>query len=207
MPINAPIARVKRPMKAQSIAVLASLVFAVLTVGTARAQAVEPGVDDDSLSHAVQVLERQTGGKVLQVRLSDVPGPPSFDALIAKGAELVCMHISSNDTVTSIKMKKLPQWMLSKTLKAYMKGIDEAKVPLSEAIKIAEHKANKPAIGAGLAAPLSDSNAVLAYYAEVMKGRKRERLAIDAITGASIANPEAIYEPWTPVDLVKRIGI
>jgi uncharacterized membrane protein YkoI len=196
-----------RPNQARSIAILASLVFAVLMLGTVKAQVLEPGVDDDSLSHAVQVLERNTGGKVLEVRVSDQPGELSLDAAIVKGGELIYMHTTANDKVTQIEMKKLPHWMVGKTLTAYMKSIDQAKLPLSEAIKIAEHNAKKPAIGAGLAAPLSGSNAVLAYNVEVLKGHKRERIAIDAVTGAPIANPDAIYEPWTPVDLARRIGI
>ena len=180
----------------------------VLTVGVAFAQQREPGVSDDSLSHAAQVLERKTGGKVLQVRLSDEPGDPSFDAVIVHGDDLLYLHVAAvGDAVTSIEIKQLPKWMLDRNLTAYMKSIRQAQVPLARAIAIAERMANKPAIGAGLAAPLSGSNAVLAYNVEVMKAGERERIAIDAITGAPIANPDELYVEWTPVNLVRRMGV
>ena len=187
---------------------LAALALVVLAVGTAISQQREPGVGDDSLSHAVQVLERKTGGKVLEVRLSDEPGDTSFDAVIDQGDNLLYMHVAAvSDAVTSIEIKQLPEWMVNRKLTAYMKSIRQAQVPLARAITIGERMANKPAIGAGLAAPLSGSNAVLAYNVEVMKAGKRERIAIDAITGAPIANPDEIYVEWTPVNLVRRMGV
>jgi uncharacterized membrane protein YkoI len=187
---------------------LATLALVVLTFGAAMSQEREPGVSDDSLSHAVQVLEGKTGGKVLEVRLSDEPGDPSFDAVIAKGDDVLYMHIAAiSDAVTSIEIKQLPEWMLGREMKAYVKGIRQARLPLAQAIALAERTANKPAIGAGLAAPLSGTNAVLAYNVEVMKAGKRDRIAIDAISGAQIANPDEIYVAWTPVKLVRRIGV
>jgi uncharacterized membrane protein YkoI len=97
--------------------------------------------------------------------------------------------------------------MLGRELKAYVKSIRHAHLPLAQGIALAERTANKPAIGAGLAAPLSGTNAVLAYNVEVMKAGKRDRIAIDANTGAPIANPDEIYGAWTPVKLVRRIGV
>jgi hypothetical protein len=67
----------------------------------------------------------------------------------------------------------------------------------------AEERASAPAIGAGLAKPLSGTNAVLAYWVETIKDRDRERLAVDARSGAFIANPEALYVPYTPVKLAR----
>jgi uncharacterized membrane protein YkoI len=195
-------------MRAKSFRSLATLAVLVLTVGAAVSQQREPGVSDDSLSHAVQVLERKTGGKVLEVRLSDERGDPSFDAVIVKGDDLLHMHITAlGDDVTSIEVKQLPEWMVGRELTAYAKSIARAQVPLARAITIVERSANKPAIGAGLAAPLSGTNAVLAYNVEVMKAGKRERIAIDAITGAPIANPDTLYAAWTPVKLVRRMGV
>jgi uncharacterized membrane protein YkoI len=187
---------------------LAALALVVLAVGAAISQQREPGVSDDSLSHAVQVLERKTGGKVLEVRLSDEPGDPSFAAVIVQGDDLLYMHVAAvSDAVTSIEIKQLPEWMVDRKLTAYMKSIRQAQVPLARAITIGERMANKPAIGAGLAAPLSGSNAVLAYNVEVMKAGERKRIAINAITGAPIANPDELYVEWTPVKLVRRMGV
>jgi hypothetical protein len=144
----------------------------------------------------------------LEIRLSDEPGEISFDAVIAKGEDLLDMHIASvNDTVTSIDIAQLPEWMVGRKLTEYMRSIYKAKLPLADAIGMAERKAKEPAVGAGLAKPLSGSNAVLAYNVEVMKGQKRERIALDAITGAPIANPDQLYEEWSPVKLARRLGI
>jgi uncharacterized membrane protein YkoI len=187
---------------------LSTLALLLLTAAAATSQQHEPGVRDDSLSHAVQALESKTGGKVLEVRLSDEPGDPAFDAVIVKGDDLLYMHIAApSDAVTSIEIKQLPEWMVGRELTAYMKSIQQARVPLARAISIAERSANSPAIGAGLAAPLSGTNAVLAYNVEMMKAGKRERIAIDAISGAPIANPDGLYASWTPVKLVRRLGV
>jgi uncharacterized membrane protein YkoI len=195
-------------MRTKLFSNLATLALLLFTAGAAISQQHEPGVSNDSLSHAVQVLEKNTGGKVLEIRLSDEPGDPSFDAVIVKGDDLLYMHIAApSDTVTSIEIKQLPEWMVGRELTAYMKSIRQARVPLAQAITVAERMANSPAIGAGLAAPLSGTNAVLAYNIEVMKAGKRERIAIDAINGARIANPDELYAAWTPVKLVRRIGV
>jgi hypothetical protein len=94
--------------------------------------------------------------------------------------------------------------MLNWKLTAYVKSIEKATVPLAKAISKAETLAGAPGIGAGLAKPLSGMNQVLAYDVELLKGEKREMIAIDATNGAKIANPEEIYEPWTPVRLVRN---
>lgn len=195
-------------MRTKLTPMLSTLALVIFAAGAAFSQQREPGVSDDSLRHAVQVLERKTGGKVLEVRLSDETGDPSFDAVIAKGDDLLYMHIAAHsDNVTSMEMAQLPEWMVGRQLTAYMKSVRQAKVPLAEAITLAERMANKPAIGAGLAAPLSGTNAVLAYNVEVMKGGKRDRIAIDAVTGARIADPDELYTSWTPVKLVRRMGV
>ncbi len=121
----------------------------------------------------MQALEHGTGGKVLEIRLSDEPGEISFDAVIAKGEDLFDMHIArANDTVTSIDIAQLPEWMVGRKLTEYMSSIYRAKLPLADAIEMAERKAKEPAVGAGLAKPLSGSNAVLAYSVELMKAQE-----------------------------------
>jgi uncharacterized membrane protein YkoI len=180
---------------------------ALLLGGLARAADTEPGIHYNSLSHAVQALEQQTGGKVMEVRLADEKGEPSFEAAIAKEDGVIYMRISTVAAAgTVIEVKDLPEWLLNWTMTAFMKSIYEANIPLAQAIAKAEQIAKAPAIGAGLAAPLSGTNAVLAYNIEVMKGGTRMRMAIDAKTGQQIANPDALYEPWTPVKLARRLA-
>jgi uncharacterized membrane protein YkoI len=195
-------------MKALTLANLVSVALILSVLQPAMSQGTGPGLHEGSLRQAVQALEQGTGGKVLEIRLSDEPGEVSFDAVIAKGEHLLDMHVASvNDTVTSIDVAQLPEWMVGRKLTEYMRSIYQAKLPLANAIGIAEFKAKEPAVGAGLAKPLSGSNAVLAYNVEVMKGQKRERIALDAITGAPIANPDQLYEEWSPVKLARRPGI
>jgi uncharacterized membrane protein YkoI len=152
----------------------------------------------------VEALERATGGKVLEIRLVDEKGEERFESVVAKDDQLIYMGVNLvTDNVTEISVKQLPEWMLNWRLTAYMKSIEKAKVPLAEAVARAEEATGAPAIGAGLAKPLSGTNSVLAYNVEVLKNGKRGRVAIDASNGARIANPEALYEPWTPVRLLR----
>ena len=88
--------------------------------------------------------------------------------------------------------------------RAYMKSIAKAEVPLTAAILQAEEAEDAPAIAAGLASPLSPTTAVLAYNIELIRGDRPVRVAIDAQTGRRIANPEALYESWTPTELARR---
>lgn len=183
--------------------VIASL--ALLFSASAGADTEEPGVSDTLLSHAVEALEKATGGKVLEVRLIDEQGEPSFEAVVAKDDDVLHLRISSvNDAISVIEVKDLPQWAVNWELTAYARSIKEAKVPLAQAILMAEGIAGAPAIGAGLAKPLDGTNAVLAYTIEHLKGGKHTRVVIDAQTGLKIADPEELYEPWTPIRLVHR---
>jgi hypothetical protein len=162
-------------MKALTLASLVSAALILSVSQSAMSRGTDPGLHEGSLRHAVQALEHGTGGKVLEIRLSDEPGEISFDAVIAKGEDLLDMHIAGvNATVTSIDIAQLPEWMVGRKLTEYMRSIYKAKLPLADAIGMAERKAKEPAVGAGLAKPLSGSNAVLAYNVELMRGQKRE---------------------------------
>jgi hypothetical protein len=113
---------------------------------------------------------------------------------------------SPSDNVTEIKVRDLPPWLLNYHLEAYMRSIAKAEVPLDAAIVKAEARDHAPAIDAGIAKPLGGSNAVLAYFVETLKGTRRKELAVDATSGAFIANPESLYEPHTPVELARRLA-
>jgi hypothetical protein len=162
-----------KPMKALTLANLVSAALILSVSQPAMSRGTDPGLHEGSLRQAVQALEHATGGKVLEIRLSDEPGEISFDAVIAKGKDLLDMHIAGfNDTVTSIDIAQLPAWMVGRKLTEYMSSIHKAKLPLADAIGMAERKAKEPAVGAALAKPLSGSNAVLAYNVEVMRATK-----------------------------------
>jgi len=188
---------------------LSLLVAMLLAMIVLRADAKEAAlvVQMGALAHATEMVEQETGGKVLEIRLADEKGDAVFEAAVAHEDAVLYMRITSlSDTVTQIAIKELPLWLTNYKMEAYMNSISRAKVSLGQAIQTAEMEARAPAIGAGLARPLSGSNAVLAYYIETLKGGKRERQAVDAKTGAWIVNPEAAYESWTPVKLLRRLA-
>jgi hypothetical protein len=186
----------------------ASRVF-LMVVAIALAAGIGPALTDAadmtaaSLSKAVDALEAATGGKVLEIRFVDEKGHERFESVVAKPDQVIYMGVDPvTENVTKIAIKELPAWMLNWKLTEYVSSIEKATVPLAKAITKAEAMAGAPAIGAGLAKPLSGANQVLAYNIELLKGGKRRLIAIDATTGAKIANPEALYESWTPVRLV-----
>jgi len=183
------------------------LTCALVPSPLARAADTEPIVPMGALAHAARGLEQDTNGKILEIRLTDEAGAPAFEAAIAKDDALVYMRIESvSDNVTEIKVRDLPPWLLNYHLEAYMRSIVKAAVPLEQAIVKAEARAHAPAIDAGVAKPLSGTNAVLAYFVETAKGKSRGQFAVDAMTGAFIANPDELYEPHTPVDLARRLA-
>lgn len=162
-------------------------------------------VTRSALAEAVQALEDETGGKVLEIRFArDADEEASFEAVLAADDELVYTRASATGLVEVLEIAELPPWMAGKTLTAYMKSIAKAEVPLTAAIVQAEKAEDASAIAAGLANPLSATTAVLAYNVELIRGDRPVRVAIDAQTGRRIANPEALYETWTPTELVRR---
>jgi hypothetical protein len=181
------------------------VVAIALTAGIGPALTDAADMTAASLSKAVDALEAATGGKVLEIRSMDEEGHERFESVVAKPDQVIYMAVDPvTENVTKIAIKELPAWMLNWKLTEYVSSIEKATVPLAKAITNAEAMAGAPAIGAGLAKPLSGTNQVLAYYIELLKGGKPRLIAIDATSAAKIANPEVLYESWTPVRLVRN---
>ena len=163
-------------------------------------------VTRSALAEAVEALEDETRGKVLEIRFArDADDEASFEVVLVADDELVYMRAYPvTDILEVLEIAELPPWMAGWTLTAYMRSIAKAEVPLTAAILQAEEAEDAPAIAAGLANPLSATTAVLAYNIELIRGDRPVRVAIDARTGRRIANPEALYERWTPTELVRR---
>ena len=164
-------------------------------------------VTRSALAEAVQALEDETGGNVLEIRFArDADEDASFEVVLAAADdELVYMRAYSvTGLLEVLEIAELPSWMAGWTLTAYMRSIAKAEVPPTAAILEAEEAEDAPAIAAGLANPLSATTAVLAYNIELIRGDRPVRVAIDARTGRRIANPEALYESWTPTELARR---
>ena len=163
-------------------------------------------VTRSALAEAVEALEDETRGKVLEIRFArDADDEASFEVVLVADDELVYMRAYPvTDILEVLEIAELPPWMAGWTLTAYMRSIAKAEVPLTAAILQAEEAEDAPAIAAGLANPLRPTTAVLAYNIELIRGDRPVRVAIDARTGRRIANPEALYESWTPTELVRR---
>ena len=168
---------------------------------------VEPIVPMGALALAAAAVEKDTGGRILEIRLADDTGAPAFEAALTKDGTIVYMRIASpSDDVSEIEVSQLPHWLQNYQLDAYRRSVSKARVAIDQAITKAEQNDQSPAIDAGIAKPLGGTNAVLAYFVETIKGGKRNQLAVDATTGAMIANPESLYEPHTPVQLARRLA-
>jgi hypothetical protein len=188
-------------LKAAVITLAAGLVS--LQTGAAE-QTGAANISGTALPKAVSALEDSTGGKVLEIRFVDEKGHERFESVVAQPNQVIYLAVNpETEDVTKIAVKELPTWMLNWKLTAYVRSIEKATVPLTKAVTDAEAQARAPAIGAGLAKPLTGANQVLAYNVELLTGGKRSRIAIDATNGARIANPDELYESWTPVKLLR----
>lgn len=189
-------------------AIVSLVILSVLTLSPqqlhADAQSVVPM---GALAGAADTFEKSTGGRVLEVRLADTTGVPVFEAALADGNAVRYLRIESpSQDVTEIAATSLPQWLLNYRMEAYMRSAAKAKVALGAAIRKAENRDHAPAVDAGIAKPLSGTNAVLAYFVETLKGSKRQALAVDATSGNLIENPDSLFEPHTPVELARRLA-
>lgn len=156
-------------------------------------------VNDRSLVTAIEAFEKFSGGKLLEIRFRNKNGVVGYDAVVTKGDVISNLSLSVPDeNVVAIAEVDVPQWMADWKLRRYKESVEKAKIPLSEAVLKAEQIGGGPAVDAGLAKPLSGDNAVLAYNVELIKDGKPKRVAIDAVTGLPIANPESLLDPWTP---------
>jgi len=161
-------------------------------------------VREHSLEHALHVIERSTGGRVLEIRLLHRHGP-GFEAVVAKNHELINVRVHDvSDEVTRIAVTETPRWMLDWRLKADMASVREEKLSPAQAISRAEKDTGAPAVDVSIAKPLSGHDGVLAYDVEVVKDGMPERVAIDARTGQLIADPQAVLGPWTPERLAQQ---
>jgi hypothetical protein len=152
-----------------------------------------------TLPHAIAAFEAYSGGRVLEVRFGAHGDVPGFDAVIAKAGAFSHLRVDiPANVVAVIAEADVPAWMASWILKADAKSLEKAKLHLVEAVVKAETMKDTPAVDAGIAAPLSGENDVLAYNIELIKNNQPERVVIDAVTGLKIANPDSLLEDWAP---------
>jgi len=154
-------------------------------------------VTNNTLTQAIAAAEQASGGKVVEIRYRLADGAPGFDAIAAKGDAFSHLRIAvPSNKVTPVQQSDIP-WRGNWTLRSEAKDLAGAKLSLSDAVTKAEQITGGPASAAGVAAPLTGDNAVLAYNVKLYKGNDPRRVVIDAVTGAPIENPN-VFEDWAP---------
>ncbi len=157
-------------------------------------------VNGDSLSAAIHNIEAQ-GGRVLEIRFhQSADGGPHYDAVVAHGDQIsrVTAGLRPEDQVVTFSEQVMPTWMSGFALKADQRSLRQAKIPLASAVAMADQMLGGSAVDAGIAKPLGGDNSVLAYNIEVIKNGVPIRVAIDAVTGQQIADPDTVLGAWTP---------
>jgi uncharacterized membrane protein YkoI len=154
--------------------------------------------DSMSLSNAINAIQQQTGGKVLEIRFEDWGGRGIYSAVVETNGGLTRARVDAQTDKAVTSDRPMPQWMNSWEARADVRSLNKATVPLAQAIKTAEQAANGgAAIDAGLAKPLTAANDVLAYNIEVVRAGHPMRVAVDAKTDQVIADPNML-DTWTP---------
>ncbi|MDB5466552.1 MAG: hypothetical protein JWQ46_1314 [Phenylobacterium sp.] len=161
-------------------------------------------VTKETLPLAIAAAEKLGGGRVLEIRFRVRNGVPGFDAVVAQNGAFSHLRFDIPSNVTAVIAEaEVPAWMAGWVLKADAKSLQKAKLRLVDAVLKAEEMTDAPAVDAGIAAPLSGGNSVLAYNIEVIRGNRPERVVIDAVTGLRIADPQPLLEGWTPEQAIE----
>ena len=158
------------------------------------------------LPDAIRATETASGGRVLEIRFRTWEGAVGFTAVVANRDDTVS-HVSvaiPELKVVVIAAADIPDWMAPWQVRADKRSIWKAKIPLADAVVMAQQMTGGVPVDAGLAKPLTADNAVLAYNIEIVKDGRPQRVVIDAETGRKIANPDAILEAWKPEDALMR---
>jgi hypothetical protein len=179
-----------------------------LSAGAAGAQSVaqppRPAADmkgvtgaPGSLADTIAAIERTTGGRVIEIRLTKADGVSGFHAVVARGGRVIFVHAAANQTdAVELDRASVPDWMLHWRDRADVQQAAQAKVSLADAIRTAEQARGAPAVAAGIAPTASNpTSAVRAYNVLVDNHGAVQRVAVDDDTGDVIANPRALAWP------------
>jgi len=146
-----------------------------------------------SLPTAIATIEAKTGGKVMDIRFVDAGGAPVYEAVVVTPGNVSLARLDVGTGVVSgfdhgQVSDQSYDWEHQRDLRSFAK----ATTPLSTAVATVEQIAGAPAVNAGLAAPLTPDNDVLAYNIEIVKYGRVHRVAVDATTDQVIADPSAL---------------
>jgi hypothetical protein len=193
-------------MRASLLALVAAASLAVAAPALAQSQTVgvrsTPDInltgfsgDADSLPSAVSAIEKLSGGRVAEIRFDNVDGVPGFDVALAQGNHIRFQRYTrpSNRLIT-ISESKTPKWMLDWRGQRNMTLVQNAKVPLADAIRTASGSMRgAPAAAAGISHGAANANTrVHAYNIALVQNGALHRVAVNSDTGNVIANPTAL---------------
>jgi uncharacterized membrane protein YkoI len=152
--------------------------------------------NDNTLLNAITLIEKSTGGKVIDVRFSNTTNDtPGYNVVIVKDAQLQFFRIDERSKhLIELNASSKPVYMLNWRGKSDVHFALQAQVSLSTAIQTAEQSQHgAPAMAAGIARSASNPDSeVHAYNVLLNRGGSVKRVAIDSATGEVISDPSAL---------------
>jgi uncharacterized membrane protein YkoI len=151
--------------------------------------------DPGALVHAVTTIEGSSGGRVAEIRFDNVDGAPGYDVVLAKGDHVRFQRLNvQGGKPVEYSESKTPKWMLSWRGRRNVQLVNEATVPLADAIRTAQASENNaPAVAAGIShGAASPATRVHAYNVAVLRNGRQRRVAVNSQSGAVISNPTAL---------------
>jgi uncharacterized membrane protein YkoI len=151
--------------------------------------------DAHTLINAINHIEQMSGGKVMEIRFTDMNGMPGYHIVLAKNGQVQFLKLQQDSAnLVELDDRSMPDWMLKWRQRKDVHYATTAKVPLAQAIQTAEDGWNRaPAIAAGIARSASNPDSeVQAYNVLVDENGMVRRVAVDDTTGEIIADPQAL---------------
>jgi uncharacterized membrane protein YkoI len=150
--------------------------------------------NQSTLVNAIQAVQQSTGGKVLDIRWSNVNGVAGYNAVVLKAAQVQFFHLEERSRhVIELDASSKPVYMLNWRGKADVSAAKQAPVSLSNAIQTAQQSQNSPALAAGIARSASNPESdVHAYTVLLNVNGGVKSVSIDSSTGQIISDPSAL---------------
>ena len=149
-----------------------------------------------SLDDAAADVESQTGGRVVRIWSTDQDRAGPYEAIVLRGSSLTQLRVDPvTGRISRTASQEQPLDVSRRRIRAEARSLNDANVPLSQAIRTAEAAAGGPALGAGLATARTPENDIVTYNIAVASRGRVERIAGDAQTDQIIANPNSLGLP------------
>ncbi len=151
--------------------------------------------DQNTLVGIIARLEQATGGRVVDVRFSNLHGTPGYHAVVVTNRQVKFFHIEDKSAnFAEIDEHGGPIWMLGARSRADVYLAKHAPISLTAAIRTAEQSVEgAPALAAGIARSASNPSSDVHAYTVLLSAHGRIRsVSIDDSSGEVIANPASL---------------